>query len=281
MSWSGSAILSERLLRLAIMGLLLQEHACVEAVEAWMRCSVDPLFRPLCHRSRSGPFFTGETLVLTTVVFEPLLCYAWTSGPVVQASQLWTSPNSDPTTSGALPYELVHVIPLEVTGAYVYLLSCNSSQPGPAIPLELYRPTPMFFGDHSLFSPLPSFSVSGRQKLLAHCEACRTGAEPGQWLSREWVPSCAVDANRQWFEGDPVWLPRGCVYPFLTREQLYVGPPVEVIVIGDSLMRGIFCDLQNWLWRKHYPSALVGTLQLLEGYQATTWDAAVCGFNRG
>eukprot|EP00906_Rhabdomonas_costata_P000456 RCo000593 len=170
----------ELALQLLLVTFLLLSFSCLSTVPgAWMRCSVGTHFQPVCSRSTEASFLSGEDLVITTLVAEPLLCYAWVSGSMVLATELLTSRNPDPSTNVRLPFALVHVLPLEVPGAYLYLLSCNTSYRGPKIPAELYRPTPVFFGDHSLFSPLPTFSVSGRLLPLPPCKPCGSGDEPG------------------------------------------------------------------------------------------------------
>ena len=56
------------------------------------------------------------------------------------------------------------------------------------------------------------------------------------------------------------------------------GTQQTILFVGDSLVRGIFCDLDNWWRRKLNPAQL--PLYTFDGLnRSSSWDGKVCGFN--
>eukprot|EP00906_Rhabdomonas_costata_P027342 RCo038843 len=237
---------------------LLFPNACFS--EAWLYCTRNQFGRTLCHRH--GPFVTGDVLTMVTFRREnPGACYARLSGPVILAGEVIPELNLRSHASKEHRFLLRFRVPLEVPGDYMFWMACYDKAWIRFTPMQLRQPNPIFLGSYSIFSELPQFRVSGPNLYPSSCVPCRSGSEEGLWVHSRVAPPCAGDGTGQWFDNDHVWLPRGCVHRFVDRESFTQGPAVEVVLIGDSMLRGMFCDFQNWLLRRVYPPQLVGALK--------------------
>jgi len=82
-----------------------------------------------------------------------------------------------------------------------------------------------------------------------------------------------------------VWVPHGCAFESVTRpaaKQCLTKLDGIMLLFGDSEMRGVFCDLDNWL-RREVTKGNLPPYRLdnrdSKRMGMSTWDEMVCGFN--
>lgn len=112
---------------------------------------------------------------------------------------------------------------------------------------------------------------------------CHRGDSPGWWVARglpgsERAATPGHDAD--FWRDTHVWAPHGCSHESFSRSAAIqcVSEIGTMLLFGDSMMRGIFCDLDNWLrlrLRKDSLPPYVMDLPLGN----SSWDEKVCGFN--
>ena len=137
--------------------------------------------------------------------------------------------------------------------------------------------------DGSPFSLRISGGVSGGSNGGGKAPRCRRGDAPGQWLAnglpgaeRGIVPG--PDASL--WRDSHVWTPNDCAYKSFSRRaatRCLSDLGGMLLLLGDSEMRGVFVDMDNWLHRK---------LERLPPYTLnakkagwSSWDGLVSGFN--
>ena len=127
------------------------------------------------------------------------------------------------------------------------------------------------------------FGRGSRDK--GHCLRADT---PGWWVASGAPGSergAAPGVDAAMWQDSHVWAPHGCAFQSYTRaaaKQCLARLDGMLLLFGDSEMRGLFCDLDNWLRRQLTKGSLPPYhLNNVDSARMgrSTWDELVCGFN--
>jgi len=113
----------------------------------------------------------------------------------------------------------------------------------------------------------------GTASLEWHADAYRwqtfAAGSVGFWGRKAFQQAVPLDVCQQHHDGE---------HDTSARRVTAHGTQQTILLVGDSLVRGIFCDLDNWWRRKLNPAQL--PLYTFDGLdRSSSWDGKVCGFN--